>query len=88
MNRIFGFLTAPTRIGRPFMVKGKVPADQLALLRSAFDKTMADAEFLAEARKMELTVTPTGGTEVDRQIAELYATPPELVARAKKLTTH
>ena len=86
MRRIFEFLTAPTRLGRPFMVKGKVPASQLALLRAAFDKTMADPEFLAEAKKMDLTVTPTGGADVDRQIGELYATPPALIARAKQLT--
>lgn len=88
LRRIFDFLTAPTRIGRPFMVKGKIPADQLAQLRSGFDKTMVDPEFLAEARKMDLTVTPLSGIEVDRQIAELSATPPALVARAKALTTH
>lgn len=85
-RRIFDFLTAPTRIGRPFMVKGKTPTDQLTVLRTAFDKTMADPEFLAEANRMELTVTPMGGAEVDRQIAELYATPAELISRAKQLT--
>lgn len=88
LRRIFEFLTAPTRLGRPFMVKGKVPAKQLALLRAAFDKTMTDPEFLAEAAKMDLTVTPTSAAEVDRQIAELYATPPALIARAKQLTAN
>ena len=42
------------------MVEGKVPADQIAMLRSAFDKTMADPDFLAEAKTMDLTVTPRG----------------------------
>jgi tripartite-type tricarboxylate transporter receptor subunit TctC len=88
MRRIFDFLTAPTRLGRPFLVKGKVPASQLALLRAAFDKAMIDPELQAEAGKMELTVTPTSGAEVDRQIAALYATPPALIARAKQLTTN
>lgn len=86
LRRIFDFLTAPTRIGRPFMVKGKVPADQVALLRTAFDKTMVDPEFMAEAGRMDLTVTPTAGAEVDRQIGEMYATPPALIARARQLT--
>jgi tripartite-type tricarboxylate transporter receptor subunit TctC len=86
LRRIFDFLTAPTRLGRPFMVKGKVPADQLALLRAAFDKTMVDSGFLAEAKKMGLTVAPVSGAAVDRQIAEMYATPPALIARARKLT--
>ena len=86
MRRIFDFLTAPTRIGRPFMVKGNIPAEQLALLRGAFDKTMVDSEFLAEARRMDMTVTPMVGAEVDKEIYALYTTPPALIGRAKQLT--
>jgi tripartite-type tricarboxylate transporter receptor subunit TctC len=86
-RRIYDFLTAYTRIGRPFMVKRGVPADQLQALRSAFDAAMADPELLAEAAKMDMTVMPIAGAEVDRQIAQMYANPPELLARARALTS-
>lgn len=86
LRRIFEFLTAPTRLGRPFMVKGNVPKEQLAQLRQAFDMTVVDPLFLADARKMDLTVTPLSGEEVDRQVAEMHATPPELIAKARLLT--
>ena len=86
MLGIFNFLTVPTRIGRPFLVKKTVPDDELARLRAAFDKTVADPQFIAEATKMELTVTPISGAEVDRQIAELYGTPQNLVSQARQLT--
>ena len=68
------------------MVKGNIPAEQLSLLRAAFDKTMVDPEFLAEARRMDMTVTPMVGAEVDKEINALYTTPPALIKRAKQLS--
>ena len=65
---------------------GKVPADRVAALRAAFNEMVADPEFLAEADKLKLIVTPMTGGEVTRHVAELYATPAELVARAKGVT--
>jgi tripartite-type tricarboxylate transporter receptor subunit TctC len=82
---VYDFLTAPARLGRLFMVPAKIAADRAAALRSAFDAMVADPVFLAEARKSALTVTPMPGTEVDRRIAELYATPPDLVTRARTI---
>jgi hypothetical protein len=44
-----------------------------------------DGSFLAEAEKSGLTVTPMSGAEVDRRIAEFYATPPDVLARARTI---
>src|SRR3954465_5718481 len=46
-RNIYDFLVAPERLGRLFMVGGKVPADRVAALRTAFDAMVADPEFLA-----------------------------------------
>lgn len=86
-RRIFEFLTSYTRIGRPFMIKKSAPADQLQVLRAAFDAAVADPDMKAEAEKMEMTVMPISGAEVDRQIAQMSATPPQLIARARALTS-
>ncbi len=85
-RRVYDFLTAPERLGRLFMVSGKVPPDRLEVLRNAFDAMVADPEFRAEAEKLRLLVTPMTGDEVRGHVAELYATPPELVTRAKAIT--
>ena len=85
-RRVFDFLVAPERLGRLFMVSGKVPADRVATLRKAFDAMVVDAEFRADADKVKLLVTPMTADVVTRHVAELYATPPELVARAKAIT--
>jgi len=84
-RKIYNFLIAPERLGRLFMVPAQVPADRVAALRAAFDLMVTDAAFLAEAQKFGLTVTPMTGGDVDRQVAERYATPADLVARARTI---
>jgi tripartite-type tricarboxylate transporter receptor subunit TctC len=81
----FRFLMAPEKLGRLFMVSGDVPAERVAALRHAFDATVADPAFLSDAAKFRLTVTPMAGDDVARDIGALYATPPDLVARAKAI---
>jgi tripartite-type tricarboxylate transporter receptor subunit TctC len=79
-------LTAGALIGRPFIAPRSVPADRLAALRAAFNATLKDAEFLAEAKKQGLTVTPLTGQEVEATIKKLYQTPPDVVKAAKEIT--
>jgi hypothetical protein len=84
-RKVYDFLTAPERLGRLFIMPGKVAPDRLAALRTAFDAMVADAAFLAEAQRSGLTVTPMTGSAVDREIAELYATPAGILARARSI---
>jgi len=84
-RKVYDFLTAPERLGRLFIMPGKVVPDRLAALRTAFDAMVADAAFLAEAQRSGLTVTPMTGSAVDREIAELYATPAGILARARSI---
>jgi len=44
------------------------------VLRKAFDDTVKDADFLAEAKQRLLDVNPMSGAEVDKLIGELYQT--------------
>jgi tripartite-type tricarboxylate transporter receptor subunit TctC len=85
-RQIYDFLTAPERLGRIFMVSSKVPAEKKAMLRTGFDAMVKDPAFLAQARKEDLAVLPMSGDEVDRRIAELYKTPPELLAKVRAIT--
>ncbi len=52
----------------------------------AFDAMVADPEFRADAEKMKLLVTPMTGAVVTRHVEELYATPADIVAKAKAIT--
>jgi tripartite-type tricarboxylate transporter receptor subunit TctC len=84
-RRLYDFLIAPERLGRLYMVSEKVPRDRTSILRTAFDKMVADPAFRAEAARTRLLVTPMTGDEVARQIGVLYTTPPEILARAKAI---
>jgi tripartite-type tricarboxylate transporter receptor subunit TctC len=82
---VFDFVTAPEKLGRLFMVSGRVAADRIAALRQGFGAMVADPAFLKEAGTEGLTVMPMTGSEVARDIAKLYAAPPDLVAKARTL---
>src|SRR3984893_1348552 len=69
-------------IARPFATPPGVPAERLAALRSAFDATMKDADFLAEAHTADLEVRPVAGVAVEALIKEIYASPPEAIKLA------
>jgi hypothetical protein len=47
---------------------------------------VADPVFLNEAWKLRLLVTPMTGAEIARHVADLYAMPADLVARAKAVS--
>jgi tripartite-type tricarboxylate transporter receptor subunit TctC len=62
-----------------------VPADRVAVLRAAFLKAMADPELLADANKARLEILPASGGEVQKLVAELYATPAPVVEKASEM---
>jgi tripartite-type tricarboxylate transporter receptor subunit TctC len=85
-QQILNVLTAGALLGRPFVAPGAVPAERVAALRAAFDATMKDPDFLADAERQHLLVTPMTGAEVAAAIRELYQTPPDVVAAAKQIS--
>jgi tripartite-type tricarboxylate transporter receptor subunit TctC len=69
--------------GRPYFVPEETPPDRIAVLRKAFDETMQDPAFLADAKKERLHLEPLDGVGVQDLITKVYATPENIVARAK-----
>src|SRR5262249_15304469 len=45
-------------LGRPFLAPPGLPPDRAEILRKAFDDTMKDKDFLAEAKKAKLEINP------------------------------
>jgi hypothetical protein len=74
---------AQLAMARPFTAPPGVPADRVAALRAAFDATVKDPAFLADAKKQQLDITPYSGAQIDALMKDIYATPPELVARVR-----
>jgi tripartite-type tricarboxylate transporter receptor subunit TctC len=74
-------------MARPFAAPPGLPADRRAALIGAFDQTMQDRAFLAEAKKQGLDVDPVSAAAIDALLAEVYATPKSVADKAAKATT-
>jgi tripartite-type tricarboxylate transporter receptor subunit TctC len=70
--------------GRPYLAPPGTPQDRVKILRDAFAATFKDKEFLADAEKVKIAISPLTGTEVQTVVNNLYAAPKEIVDRAKK----
>ena len=70
-------------MARPFTAPPGLPEDRRQALRKAFADTMADPAFLDEAKQRGLEVNPVGGAEIDALIADLYRSPPDVVAEVR-----
>ena len=82
--QIIRLLLASQAMARPFAAPPTISEDRKAALISAFDATMRDADFLAEAQKLNFEVHPVNAATIDALLAEVYATPKDVLARAAK----
>jgi tripartite-type tricarboxylate transporter receptor subunit TctC len=71
-------------VGRPFAAPPGIPPDRRAALIKSFNDTMKDPDLLAEAAREKMDVHPMQGDEIDALLGKLYATPPDVVAKAAK----
>lgn len=69
---------------RPVIVPPGVPPERLDILRKAFAALGQDKEFLAEAEKTKVEFNFVPGLEVDKVVAMIVATPPEIAERYAK----
>lgn len=81
-RQILRFMFGPTELGRPYAAPPDIPADRAQALQQAFDKTMKDADFLADANKTKLDVQPMSGAETLALINDIYATPKAIIDKA------
>ena len=68
---------------RPFVLPPGVPKERLQSLRRAFQETLKDNAFVAEAEKAKLTLDPVTGEELEKMVAELFTLDPALLAKLK-----
>ncbi|MGE5539395.1 MAG: Bug family tripartite tricarboxylate transporter substrate binding protein [Gemmatimonas sp.] len=69
----------------PFAAPPDVPQERVAALRQAFDKTMTDPAFIAEAQRQNLEVEPMTGEAIATLMKRVYASSPEVTARARAI---
>jgi tripartite-type tricarboxylate transporter receptor subunit TctC len=74
-------------MGRPVVAPPAIPVDRKEALRRAFDATMADPDYVAEATARGLEINPVGGADLDKLLGDLYATPPDVIAEVRAIIT-
>ncbi len=70
---------------RPIALPPEVPAERVKAFREAFDRTLKDPLYIADASRIGLEINPLGGAQVERLVAEIQAAPEPLMARLREL---
>jgi hypothetical protein len=83
-HQIIRLLLASQAMARPFVAPPEIPEDRKAALIAAFDATMTDPDFLAEAQKLSFEIRPVSAATIDALLAEVYITPKDVLGRATK----
>lgn len=82
--QILKLLLASQAMARPFAAPPGIPQDRKQALIAAFDATMTDRDFLAEAQKLNFEVHPVSAATIDTLLADVYATTKDVIAEAAK----
>jgi tripartite-type tricarboxylate transporter receptor subunit TctC len=82
-REVLRFISADTAISRSAVTTPDVPPERVKALRKAFMDTMKDAQFLGEANKMGLDISPLSGEESQAVADKIVAARPEVIERAK-----
>jgi tripartite-type tricarboxylate transporter receptor subunit TctC len=70
---------------RPYLLPPGTPKDRLMILRKAFMDVMKDPEFLADAKKAKLDITPLDGEELAQSVKDIFKLDPKLIPKAKEI---
>jgi tripartite-type tricarboxylate transporter receptor subunit TctC len=84
-RQVLHFLSADVPLSRAFVTTPDVLPERLAALRRAFDATMKDPAFLAEAAKLRIDISPSTGEEAHKIVDSVLKTPPDVLNRAKAI---
>jgi tripartite-type tricarboxylate transporter receptor subunit TctC len=86
-RRALQFFQAPDEIQNPLFTPPDMPDEILQVYRRAFEETMKDRAYLADAEKRSQSLSPRPGEEVQATIESMYATPSDIIERVKRATT-
>ena len=70
-------------IVRTYTLPPGTPKDRVQLLRKAFEDTLKDPEFVADAKKSKLNIDPVPADVIEKDIAALFKLDPAMVGKLK-----
>lgn len=75
----------PSAYYRPYVLPPGTPPDRVETLRKAFQDTLKDPAFLADARKAKLDIEPITGEEMEDKVKKLFKLSPTMVAKLREI---
>jgi len=82
-RRLADLIYGQNRLGRPLSAPPGLGAEAAGALRKGFMATLADPDFLDDARKSRISVTPMTAAETLRQLQSFHDLPAAVIERAK-----
>jgi len=82
------FLYLPLALGRSLAAPPETPPDRVAVLRRAVSAAMKDADFLEDARKLDIDIAPMDAEQTRKTVEQLFATPAAVIARIDAALSH
>lgn len=87
LKQIGEIIFRPSEITRPIAAPPGTPADRVAVLRAAFEKTMQSPEMKAEGAKLKFEFLPMKGERIRELMKSFYQTPPDIVKKALEMSS-
>ena len=84
-RQVLEVLCAPSATGFPSFMGPGVPADRIAAMRSGYEQSLKDPEFLADVERQGLDLDPIGADELTDTVRHIYELPASAVERARDL---
>ena len=84
-RQILELIFARQVMGRPFVGPPNIPRERADALRKAFMDTMSDKEFLVDADKAQLEITPVPGDHIQKLVTTIFSASPEIAKKASAL---
>ena len=84
-KNLLRLLSDPAQLGKPVIMSQAVPADRVQMIRNAFSATLKDPQFLADAERLKVEISPKSAKESQQILDEIHAMPTEVIEAARKL---
>lgn len=82
-RKVLELIGLSSEFGRSYFVPAGVPNERVGVLRRAFQSTVKDAAFLADAKKRNMVVEPQIAAELERHVKRVHTMPVEVVQVAQ-----
>jgi hypothetical protein len=83
-KQILDFISRSVTVGRPIATTPGTPPERVAALRKAFDETMRDPKFLADANKQRADIEPMTGQELAQLVDDIINAPADIRDKVRK----